>query len=259
MWHWSHRLHPLNREAIRKIRRTNCRGPLLRQMFGIKTLEVVDFLPGNTLVQRSKKPKRKEMNITSIPMASSFFRVPMLESLLRVELARKMGHQLSQQRHQSSSLWTWPHLNYGSPLFRVGSNFCFQCWMLLCFPVEFGMQIHHVLQSIVKSSVCGVGKKNICSLTAQWHLANAADNGNGYYHWTQECCTHNTILGRIRYLFFIAVQFICVCFPSQLRETHRRTNINLHMFIFTKVDLPINHMIPKWKECIHTHVYENAF
>lgn len=109
------------------------------------------------------------------------------------------------------------------PSFRVGSNFCFQCWMLLCFRVEFGMQIHHVLQSIVKSSVCDMEwEKKHLQPNGTVTSCKRCDNGNGYYHWTQECWTHNTILGRIQYLFFIAVQFICVCFPSRLRETHRQ-------------------------------------
>lgn len=58
-------------------------------------------------------------------------------------------------------------------------------------------------------------------------------------------------------VFHCSAVYLCV-FPLPVKG-NTQTTINLHMFIFTKVDLPINHMIPKWKECIHTHVYENAF
>ena len=64
-------------------------------------------------------------------------------------------------------------------------------------------------------------------------------------------------------LVFIAVQFICVCFPPVKEATHTHTHthtpIDLHMFVFTKVDLPINRMIPQW-ESAYIHVYmKNAF
>ena len=62
-------------------------------------------------------------------------------------------------------------------------------------------------------------------------------------------------------LVFIAVQFICVCFPpvKEATHTHTHTPIDLHMFVFTKVDLPINRMIPQW-ESAYIHVYmKNAF
>lgn len=154
------------------------------------------------------------MNITSIPMASSFF-VCQCWSLSSgsnlpgrwVTNCRNNGTSLESLDMAAPQLW--------KPSFRVGSNFCFQCWMLLCFPVEFGMQIHHILQSIVKSSVCGVGKKNICSLTAQWHLANAATMEMDIIIGLKNAAHTIRFLGEFGTCFSLQCSlFVCVSPPS---------------------------------------------
>ena len=69
---------------------------------------------------------------------------------------------------------------------------------------------------------------------------------------------HTTrFLGNFGTCFHCSAVYLCVCFPPVKEATH--TPIDLHMFVFTKVDLPINRMIPQW-ESAYIHVYmKNAF